>query len=1461
MSTVTVTVEGRPSRPLADATSASKRLLQSARRLRDHVKRLGDETRPENPADAWLVDNYSFLQFQIRETQRALTAPYLRKLPKIAGRGLRVYRIAADFVAQSEEVIDHETLPKLAAELKQDHSLALAELWVLGSMLKLAILERMCDSPDSERVVSTSIRSLRALDSISWSELVESSSVVHSTLAQDPAGIYPHMDFATRDRYRHQVERLALGSKLSEIEIATRVVACASQAENDERRRHVGFYLVGSGAPGLERLIGYRPSVVDWVREAMKHWPNAFYIGSIVLLTMLVAAGFRWFSGPFPQWLWVLLAIPASQAAIEFVNALISRMLPPRVLASMDFSNGIPDESKTLVAVPTLLLSEANVDRLIEDLEIRYLANREPNLYFAILSDLPDADEESVAADEVVLRRCREGIRRLNARYSSGKASPFYLFHRPRLWNPSESKWMGYERKRGKLNDLNRLLLGRGNAFDTVVGDTSRLQSIRYVITLDTDTQLPRDAAVKMVAAAAHPLNQPLVDPNSGVVTEGYGVISPRVTLSMESHGRSRLVQIFGGPTGFDPYATAVSDVYQDLFGRANFVGKGIYEVRAFDAAVGNRFPENTILSHDLIEGEHAQTGLLTSVELLEDCPEHYEGFAKRRHRWVRGDWQILPYIASRTPGPSGTLDPSPLPISSRWKIFDNLRRSVMEICVLLLFICGWLAVPDASVWTLSVLGLLLLTAYADLMFAAASAPERRFWPAFAENFAGRFLEANRAALLNLILIPHQALLMADAIARTLFRRFVTKHKLLEWETMAQSAMEGTAGLSVSKRYLFLSSWAATLFLLAWTYPGAIVRCLCALWAAAPLVVMWLNQPPSAPRPLEERDRTFLRGVALRTWRFFADHSDSSSNWLIADNVQLDPPLAAHRVSPTNIGLLLSSQLAAYDFGYVTLPAFVECVERTLDTTEKLPRCHGHLLNWYNTRTLAPEPPHFVSTVDSGNLAASLCAVRQGCLHLLGQPVIGLSVLEGLRDHALRLREELPHGSRSVGLMRLFASLLRQLENQPTDLFFWESVLTDAQDTMQRIHTSLARTHSRLIEQGDLRRSEEIRYWETLLAERIHASLGVLYSVAPWLDPALEPELRLNSRDTSLAPLMADLCLIPLIAELPAVYERIGRRTRQRLRETPPLYPALRAALEELLGRLGPATTRAHELIDRIKAVAARTGRLLEEMDFRFLFDPQTKLLRVGYDAGAGCLSESSYDLLASEARSAVFLAIAKGDIPREAWFRLGRKLSAFRGQRTLLSWSGTMFEYLMPLLYMRSYSGTLLDRAMRGAVRVQQFYGAAGNLPWGISEAAHSARDGSLQYQYRAFGVPALSVNPRRTEAHVVAPYASILALMVDPRAATSNLRCMATQGYMGRYGFFESMDYARGARDPELIQSFMAHHQGMSLVAIDNALLGNHMQERFHLDPMVQATEFLLQERMPALVEVVTEPDDAAA
>jgi hypothetical protein len=1357
----------------------------------------------------WLVDNYAFVQTQVREVCEALPRAYWTRLPMEDGMP-RVHKIAREVAELAGTDFSGARVQKLLQNDERIAGLSLAELWALGPMLKLVLVEAI--TPETAR---RPIAALRAFEAVRWRELVEEISPIEQTLRTDPAGIYVRMNFRTRDDCRHAVERVARNSRRNEQQVAALAVELAGAAQ-----RSVAYFLIGEGVKKLQERARYRSSVRERTVGAVRRFPNFFYMGGLVLLTTATL----WPVRELPWWILAILVIPASQAALTVLNRLVNIVIPPRILPRMDFDEGIPGDCRTFVVVPTLLLSRAEVSKLLERLEIHYLANRDPNLYFALLTDFPDSS--SPQGDGRTLDAAIRGIELLNHRYGNGHG-PFYLFHRDSVWNESEGVWMGHERKRGKLNDFNALLRGRSDAFAVKVGDLSVLPSIRYVVTLDGDTQLPLDTARELIATMAHPLNRPVMDPVRATVRSGYAILQPRISISMESAGRSRLAAIYSGQTGFDPYTTAVSDVYQDLYGRASFTGKGIYDVCAFEAAAGERFPENTLLSHDLLEGEHARVGLVTDLEFIDDYPSTYESYSKRKHRWVRGDWQIGGWLLG------GRKSGNPLSLLSRWKIVDNLRRSLLEIALLAVLLTG-----QAPFYAIA---LVLFPGYVELLFALLRLPPPRFWPSYLREAAYQFGRAHLDALLQLAFLPHQACLMADAIVRTLVRRHITRRRLLEWQTMAQSEATASRGFDLTRLYLYLCPLLAIPLALLCRAPILLLE----LWIASPLVAMWLNGRNSRPQPVAEgSDPDFLRTIALRTWRYFTDFAGPESNWLAPDNVQEDPPARAHRASPTNLGLQLAVHVTAHDFGYVTHQELAMQLYQTLAAIGRLERKHGHFYNWYDTQSLQPLPPLYISTVDSGNMAVALVALKQGCLAMPDCPLIDGSTLAGLRDHCLLLRDSLPSDARVGVVMKLLESLLQQCDSEPTDLFYWESVLTDVRETVGRLREPVSRMC------GD---SEETCYWLDAISARVDIVLNDLYALAPWLAPPLETELRIGS--VGLAGIVAELAKVPKLGALPTHYEKLADAIRRRLQEERRLPEPTREALELLLQELPSAAANAGRLLDDFQREAATLARWIDEMDFSFLFDKRRKLLHIGYDAGAEAIDPAYYDLLASEARAAVFMAIARRDIPREAWFRLNRRLTSYRGRRALVSWSGTMFEYLMPALFMKTYPQTLIAQSAEAAVAIQRQFAGERGVPWGISEAACHQRDHELNYQYRAFGIHGLAANSKLAEGLVVAPYASMLATMVDCAAAAENLRRMAAMGWTARYGFYESVDYSGGKYAPEVIRAHMVHHQGMGFIALANTLLDGVMSERFHADPMVQATEFLLQERVPALVNITPE------
>ncbi len=1369
------------------------RLDEHADRLRGAYRAAASDVHrgePVPPAAEWLLDNFHMVEAEVRNVRHDLPRGYHRLLPRADEKGPRRTRIeilADDLLAHSDGRLEAERMVRYLAAFQTVAPLSIGELWAWPSVLKLTLLarlrhhtdgmlaarasraqaaamlnaidataetDRLPDLPASfdvpfvvqlvqrlreygsplaplraaleerlaaeGRTVEEAIRdeaqrqateqvavgniftSLRFCATEDWRELFERTCLVEHVLQRDPGGVYARMDFLSRDRYRHVVESLAGPRGEDQVDVAQRAVEGARHSADahgpDVPLAHVGAYLIGDARASFQGTLPRPPSWSTRLHIFAFRHATPIYLGIFALLTGIGIAAALWYAGRYGASWGVLVAtallafVPASQLATAIVQRLVAARVRPRRLVRLDLQQGLVAGTRTLVVIPTLLDDVEQAREMVAHLEVQALANPDPLLHFALLTDLRDAATETLPTDQAIIDAARSGIEDLNRRHGGDATDRFYLFHRRRRLNAAEGMWMGWERKRGKLEELNRLLRGdRSTSYVLTVGDLTILPDVTYCVTLDSDTVLPRNAARQLVGIAAHPLNRPRYDPREGRVTAGYTILQPRVSVTLASAAGSLFARLYAGHTGVDPYTTAISDVYQDLFGEGIFTGKGLYEVDTFRTALEGRVPENALLSHDLFEGLHARAALVTDVELVDDYPASVLSHARRQHRWVRGDWQILFWLLPWVPTAHG-LARNRLPIISRFKIFDNLRRSLEAPALLLLLLAGWLVLPGhPGVWTagaLAVAAAPIWTALAPLL----RGPRTATAGAFLRGIGDDLQTAAARVVLELTLLAFHAWEMLHAVFLTLIRLFITQRRLLEWETAAAASARAAGLTSEQGVRLFLVEMAASpvsgalaLGAVLLARPDALVWAspLVALWMAAPLIAYRLSQPvPDDDTPLSEADRALFLEGARRTWEYFVTFQTEADHWLPPDNYQEEPgPILGRRTSPTNIGLALLAHLAAHDLGFVDRAAFVARLEQLLDGIESLQRWEGHLLNWYDTATLAPLAPRYVSTVDSGNLVAALMVLSQGLSELLE-----------------------PDGG------------------------------TDA---------------------------------------------------------------------------------------------------------------------------------------PRIQALIRRARALVEGTNFRGLYDARRRLFAVGYrlpDAeGPGRLDTSFYDLLASEARLASFVAIAKGDVPVRHWFALGRPLTSIDGRATLLSWSATMFEYLLPLLFTRSYPETLLDGTCETAVLHQRRYAARLGVPWGISESAYYLLDRAGHYQYRAFGVPGLGLKRGLSDDLVIAPYASVLAALVDPAAAAANLRHLAAEGLSGRYGFYESIDYtprANGDEPPvgrerrrrgKIVRAYFAHHQAMSLLAFANTLQGDRFVARFHADPQVQATELLLQERVPRDVPIV--------
>jgi cyclic beta-1,2-glucan synthetase len=1506
-----VTTSPRTGRHLPGRLKDNARVLFEAYRGVETAVR---EDRAITPADEWLLDNFYVAQEQIRQIRDDFPPRFYRGLPKLAEGPLegypRVFGLAWAFVAHTDSRFDRQMLVRFVGAYQRVQPLTIGELWAVAISLRIVLVEnlrrsaeqiaggraacreadaladrllglggRAAEPPETARQQFTSmplptafvvrllqrlrdqdprvtpalvwlderlaregttadeivrrehqrqggmnvtvrnvITSMRLISTLDWTEIFESVSLVDAVLRADSH--FAEMDFPTRDRYRHAIEDLARGSGRAELDVARRAIAAATRppvepTETGEalpgRAHDPGYYLIANGRRAFEKEIGFRIPIADWLVRTSRRAGIVGYVGAIAFTTVfilalpLLALSAFGISG-WPLVLLALLALaPASDLAVAITNRAVTYDVCPKTLPAMELRDGVPAGLRTIVVVPTLLTTRTAIDEQIERLEVHYLASQDGDLRFALLSDWTDSITQTAPGDDELLGAAADGIAQLNWRYGAASEGPrFFLLHRRRIWNEGQGTWIGWERKRGKLHEVNRWL--RGATDTTFVPISGALPvapaAVRYVITLDADTRLPRGTAKRLVGKMAHPLNRPRLDPVSGRVVEGYGVLQPRVTPSLPTSRDGSLFQrVFTSPSGLDPYAFAVSDVYQDLFGEGSYTGKGIYDVDMFETALDRRIPESTLLSHDLLEGIFARAGLVSDIEVVEEFPSRYDAAAARQHRWARGDWQLLPWIFGRGPQSGGDRDRRAIPLIGRWKMLDNLRRTLSAPAVFLALLAGWtLPLPAAAIWSGFVVATFaippLLPAVAAIVPRRLGLSQRRHWHAVGADFVLALLQI---ALL-VTLVAHQAWLMIDAIARTLARLFVRRRRLLEWVTAAQSKVSVPRDLRGTYRWMgggvALAAGAAVI--VARTGPGTwpIAAPFLILWMLSPAVARWASLPArgAGTTPISDDDARALRLTARRTWRFFETFVTAEDHGLPPDNFQEDPtPVVAHRTSPTNIGLYLLSVVAAHDFGWLGTHETVDRLEATLATMNRLERFHGHFYNWYDTHDLRPLEPKFISAVDSGNLAGHLIALGAACRQMNAAPAAAPELLCGIDD----------------GLYITWESLRLLADDRRTHTVTRKH-LEGALNTLSSAVASLrGRVGIPGLQELMIHADTVVDIAQTLSAERgDDASAEVLACAA-----AVRTSVKSHQRDLDL--------LMP-------------------------------RAMVDVLDR---AASAAPSLTMRLQALIELTRTMFEAMDFGLLFDADRQLLSIGYRVNDGTLDPSCYDLLGSEARLASFVAIAKGDVPTRHWFHLGRAVTPVHGRSALISWSGSMFEYLMPSLVMRVPPGSLLDETNRIVVRRQVEYGAERRLPWGVSESAYNARDLEFTYQYSSFGVPGLGLKRGLGDEAVVAPYATALAAMITPQTAVRNFARLAGAGGRGRYGWYEAIDYTP-ARLPEgetavVVRSYMAHHQGMTVIALANALHNGAMRARFHAEPIVQATELLLQERTPRDVE----------
>ena len=1370
--------------------------------------------------------------------------------------------VAAVLAGRQEAALTEAFAVQMVHRLRdQDPTITPALTWLderlaaQGTTADAAVREVHRRQGASNVTVRNIITSLRLISDVDWEDLFEQMSLVDGVLSG--VGSFRDMDFPTRNLYRSAIEDLARGSGHPEIGIASHAAAAAKRAlapsvevpsgaqpsvaapdAEAARRGDPGYHLLAGGREALEAEIGFRTPWYRWPLRAGRACGIGGYAVSVVVvsaavLAMALGAISGFWSGPpcaaVLAAMCVLGAVPAIDAAVALVNRAAASCFRASLLPAMELRGGIPSHLRTLVAVPTLLTTADAIAEQVGRLEIHHLASPGGDLHFALLSDWADAAAEHADGDGALLEAAQEGISALNRRYGPAPGGDrFLLLHRHRVWNRSEARWMGWERKRGKLHEMNRLLRGAddttfmqtgrkagdgeaasgeaasaeavgGEAVggEAVGGEAASAEAsggspavpsgIRYVVTLDADTRLPRDTVHRLIGKMAHPLNQPRFDPARGMVVEGYGVLQPRVTPSLPVGSEGSLFQrAFSSDGGVDPYASAVSDVYQDLFGQGSYAGKGIYDVDAFEASLAGRVPDSSMLSHDLFEGSFARSGTASDVEVVEEFPARYDVNAIRHHRWARGDWQLLPWILGRGPAVAGRARPrGSVPAIGRWKMADNLRRSLSAPAAVVSLAAAWTLLPvHASLaWTVFVVATIALPPLIPVMGAAARRRPGITVASHLRTLGGELRIALGLTALTVTLLADQAALMGDAIARTLWRLCVTRRHLLEWVPAAQASIGPRLNLGGFYRRMAASPAIGMAALGAACLAGhgtwPLAAPFAALWIAAPAVARQVSRAPRAAGKLAvgAADARALRLTARRTWRFFETFVTAADHMLPPDNFQEVPdPVVAHRTSPTNIGLYLLSVAAARDFGWIGTSQAISRLDAAFATLGKMARFRGHFYNWYDTGDLRPLDPEYVSSVDSGNLAGHLIALANACREWRSSPPNGAARLAGAADAIDIAREET-------------ASLRSGLVTQTVTWAQLDDALAALAAAVRQASASSVADAQRLADQAETMA-------DIARAFALERADGTGTDMLFWVHAGLEA---------------------------------IGAHRRD----------------------LAQAADAAPEREARLLAIEDIARSMAYGMDFGFLFDRERRLLSIGYRGPDGALDEGCYDLLASEARLASFLAVAKGDIPASHWFRLGRSVTLVAHGAALISWSGSMFEYLMPSLVLRAPAGSLLGQTNRLIVRRQIGYGAELGVPWGISESAYNARDLEFTYQYSNFGVPGLGLKRGLGENTVIAPYATALAAMADPAAASANLARLADAGARGPYGFYEALDYTpvrlpAGER-VAIVRAYMAHHQGMTIAAIADALLDGVIRARFHAEPAVQASELLLQERTP--------------
>ena len=1396
-----------------------------------------------------LIENLRRLSVIISEeiTNKALANRWADEMIEIVETDPKNLVLVIADMARSAPPMVSTFVAELHRRLQEKgNSLSLALSWIEQRLSEMGITSNEMIRLDNRNQAATQvsisncISSFRFLSTAVWKDFVEETGIVESILRQDINGVYGKMDFHTRDSYRHAIEKIAKCSKLSEHAVAEMVINAAKSGNTDKENTklsHVGYYLTGKGYRATAKAAFSRNSVSEKCRTTVDKTPLLVYLGSILVFSfvfcwLLIAEALK---ETLPIGIFIAVCIisfiTTTRLAVSLVNWLSSILAEPSLLPRMDYSKEIPDDAKTMVVIPTMITDFSGIETLIEGLEVRFLANKEANLYFALLTDFKDASTEHLPEDALLLAGLKNRIIDLNKKYRQTNEDTFLLFHRPRRWNKNDKIWMGYERKRGKLSELNAVLRNKGEEyFSEIIGNSAIFSSIKYVITLDTDTQLSRDTARQMIGTMAHPLNQPVYSEKKKRVTEGYSILQPRVSNTLPAFDSSLYARLHGNDPGTDPYTKATSDVYQDLFHEGSFIGKGIYNIDAFELALKDTFPENRILSHDLLEGCYAGAGLITDVQLFEEYPLRYDTDMQRRHRWIRGDWQIAGWVLPFVRGYDGKFRKNPLSALSKWKIFDNVRRSLVPVCLLLLLLFGWTLSSAAWFWTLAVTMIIILPSVVNFLRELARRPADVILKQHIAYTTRSAFSNFYQQLLEIIFLPYEVYSGLDAILRTFWRMLISRKKLLQWNIFSSRQHRQNGILKSFITMWFEPTFALLVYFWLTIYnPNVVLIALPFLtfWMMAPFIAHAISCPlPPEQNIISTEQKNYLGMLARKIWNFFEKYVTPEDNWLPPDNYQAEPvERLARRTSPTNIGLLLLSNLTAYDFGYITLLQFIERTGLTISTMQQMQRYRGHFYNWYDTGSLAPLYPRYISTVDSGNLAGHLLTLKQGLINIVDNKIVSQNFFKGLCDTISVLAEYIDQKETLIKLRVDIEEKYPQL-----------NTVGEIKDYTEQLETLFINI---LL---DLDPDEQAGIWVQKVLLQLAEQKKNIRSLVPWLLYSTAP--------AKFESLILELPVVPTLKQTTLIEQLLLQKIISFYKEDN--TPEENEWLTGFRTSVTESSRRGKEVMLTIEQLAAACMNFAN-IEYDFLFDKSQNLLAIGYNADEHRRDPGFYDLLASEARLTTYIGIAMGKLPQESWFALGRKLTNQGNKPVLLSWGGSMFEYLMPLLVMPNYENTLLDQTNKAVVYKHIEYGQIHGIPWGISESGYNMVDAQSNYQYKSFGVPGIGFKRGLGEDLVISPYSTVMALMVLPKDAYKNLQVLREEGYETDYGFYEAIDYtdSRLLRKQKrmIVKSFMAHHQGMSFLSISYLLHNKPMQQRFESEIHFKSALLLLQERIPRI------------